>query len=168
MNILITQHCLRERGGTEMYVFDLARKLIQRGHRVVVYCTQVGRLARDLMVATIPVVDNLNQVQIKPDIIHGHHGFETLTALLHFPQTPAVYVLHDWAWVFDKPPLLNRILKYIAVDETCLDRLVIREGIPRNRAIVLQNAVDLDVFQPRPPLPGCDPRPRPSRCRRDR
>ena len=153
MNILITQHSLQQRGGTEMYVYDLARKLIKNRHRVVVYSTQLGKLAHDLMVATVPVVDDLAKVQVRPDIIHGQHGFEVLTALLHFPNTPAVYVLHDWAWIFDKPPLLNRIRKYIAVDETCFDRLVVREGIPENRATILQNAVDLNRFAPRTPLP---------------
>lgn len=153
MNVLITQHRLKQRGGTEMYIFDLARNLIARGHRAIVYSPQVGELEAQFRAATIPVIDDLNRLQMIPDVIHGQHSIETLSAMLHFAETPAIYVLHDWGWVIDQPPLLDRIATYIAVDETCYDRLVVREGIPADRAIILQNAVDLDRFQKRPPLP---------------
>ena len=161
MNVLITQHRLKRRGGTEMYAFDIARKLIEQGHRAIVYSPQLGDLEEEFRTATIPVVADLNRIQVRPDVIHGQHGIETLTAMLQFPNTPAIYVIHDWAWVFDKPPLLDRIAKYVAVDETCYDRLVVREGIPEDRAMVLQNAVDLDRFQRRSPLPDS---PRQAHC----
>src|SRR5262249_55428078 len=46
-----------------------------------------------------------------------------------------------------------RILRYVAVDDTCRDRLVCEQGIPEDRVQVLLNFVDLERFRPRGPLP---------------
>jgi hypothetical protein len=51
------------------------------------------------------------------------------------------------------PPKWPRTLRYVAVDETCRDRLLFEHGIPAERVRVLPNAVDLTRFTPRPPLP---------------
>ena len=90
-----------------------------------------------------------------PDVIHGHHHLETLTALLHFPLTPAIAYCHGIVPWEETPVKFPRILRYIAVDNACRDRLL-DNGISPNRIKVLLNFVDLKRFRPRPPLP---PRP---------
>jgi hypothetical protein len=52
------------------------------------------------------------------------------------------------------PPKFPRILRYLAVDETCQDRLLCEEGIPESRIEVHFNSVDLARFTPRGPLPA--------------
>jgi hypothetical protein len=89
-----------------------------------------------------------------PDIIHGHHGLETLTALLAFPRVPAVSVCHSWVGWADEPVPFPRIHRYLAVDDTCRHRLVSEHGITPERVDVVLNAVDLNRFRPRPPLPS--------------
>lgn len=153
MKVLITNAWMSLRYGTESYVRDLALGLLAEGHTPVVYSPLLGQMARELRERTIPVVDDLNQITLTPDIIHGQQNFETVTALLHFPKVPAVYFFHTNLSRLDIPPKFPRILRYVAVDETCRDRMIFEHGIPADRVSILLNSVDLNLFQPRTPLP---------------
>ena len=153
LRVLITNCTLNTRTGTEVYVRDLAVALCERGHTPIVYSPELGQIAEEIRERTIPVVDDLAKVSQPPDIIHAQHNLETITALLHFPRVPAVYFFHDnLAW-HDVPPKFPRILRYIAVDETCLDRLLYEHGIQPERARVILNSINLEMFQPRASLP---------------
>ena len=153
LRILITNHFLRGRTGSELYVCELATNLLRRGHRPIVYSPQLGHTARELRAATVPVVDNLDAIGSAPDLIHGQHHVETMSALLRFSNTPAVFFCHGWLPWEETPPKHPRILRYVAVDDTCLDRLVSESGIPEERVSVILNSVDLEQFLPRKPLP---------------
>jgi Glycosyltransferase Family 4 len=120
----------------------------------VIYSPHLGKLAAEIHKETIPVVDDLSQISAAPDIIHGQHANETLTALLHFPNSPALYFCHDWYFDEDYPPLFPRILRYVAVDDACYDKLVCECGVPEGRAHVVSQFVDLERFVPRSPLPA--------------
>jgi hypothetical protein len=85
---------LVRRAGTELYVRDLALALQSRGHAPIVYTSRIGEAARELGEATVPIVDDLAMLSSPPDIIHGHHHVETMTALLHFREVPAVFFCH--------------------------------------------------------------------------
>jgi len=154
MRILITNSTVASRSGTELYVRDLACGLLGRGYRPVVYTPKLGPLARELRDKTVPVTDCLDSITEAPEIIHGQHNLETMTALLRFTRTPAVFVVHDNMARQDVPPRFPRILRYVAVDHTCRDRLVFEHGIPEDRARVILNSVNLAVFKTRGPLPA--------------
>ena len=132
---------------------DLAIGLLIRGHTPIVYSTRLGEVAEEIRAATVPVIDDLDAMALPPDVIHGQHHLNTMTALLHFPGVPAVYFCHGWIPWEEQPPRFTRILRYVAVDNTCRDRLVFERGIPEDRARVLLNFVDLERFKPRGPLP---------------
>ena len=153
MRVLITNHMLASRTGTELYTQELALALLEQGHTPIVYSTQLGALAQELRNRTIPVVDDLELVSVKPDIIHGQQGLATMTALLRFPSTPALYFFHNNLSWEDVPPQFPRIMRYVPVDDTCRDRLVFEYGIPESRVRVLHNSVDLSQFKLRAPLP---------------
>ena len=153
LRILITNNTLDVRAGSELYVRDLAIALLKRGHTPITFSTVLGEVARELRAATIPVIDNLEALTTPPDIIHGQHHIDTMIALLHFPTTPAVYFCHGWLPWEETPPHFPRILRYVAVDHTCRDRLVFENGIPENRVRVILNFVDIERFKPRSPLP---------------
>jgi hypothetical protein len=154
LRVLITNHMLAGRSGTELYVFDLAKGLLARGHTPIVFSPRLGPLAKALALATVAVVDDLSRLAAPPDVIHGQHTLETAIALLHFPRTPALYVCHDWSWENDIPPRIPRIRQFVAVDHTVRDRLVLREGIPEGSVAVVNNGVDLARFVPRGLLPA--------------
>lgn len=153
LKVLITNVMLEGWTGTELFVRDLARGLLKAGHRPVLYSPRIGKLAAEIHKETIPVVDDLSQLSTAPDIIHGQHVNETLTALLHFGRAPAVYCCHDWYFPDDYPPRFPRILRYVAVDDQCYDKLVCEHGVPEERAQIVCQFVDLERFVPRPALP---------------
>jgi hypothetical protein len=157
MRVLIAGHSLGEIGGVQRYEYDLASWLLSRGHSPIVFATEHGDAARQLDALTIPVVNDLRTITAPVDIIHGDSAVETMAALLHFPGTPAIFVCHGWQDSGRTAPRFPRILRYIAVDDTCADRLLTREGIACEKVSVLLNAVDLNAFRQRGPLP---PKPR--------
>jgi hypothetical protein len=154
VRILITNASLGAVGGTQAYVRDLASWLLDQGHSPIVYGQQLGETARQLQRRTIPVVDDLNDIGVRPDVIHGNSAAETMIALLHFPNTPATFVCHGWAGIEGAPPKFPRVLRYIAVDDTCADRLLLSEGIPIEQCVTVLNAVDVRRFRQRPTLPA--------------
>jgi len=153
LRILLTNTSLINRAGSELYLFEVATRLLVRGHSPVAFTPRLGPVAEALRAATIPVVDRLDAIGEPPDLIHGQHHVETLTALLHFPGVPAVFVCHGWAPWEELAPRFPRILRYVAVDHTTRERLVSEQGIPPERVDVVLNFVDLERFQPRAPLP---------------
>ena len=154
LRVLITNNALAERAGSELWVRDLATALLARGHAPVAFSTRLGEVAHELRQQTVPVIDHLDAIGAPLDLIHGHHHLETMTALLRFPTVPAVFVCHGWLPWQEAPPRFPRILRYVAVDDTCRDRLVCEHGIPEAQVQVLLNFVDLARFAPRDPLPA--------------
>lgn len=153
LRILITNNTLAGRAGSELYVRDLALALMRRGHLPIAYSTQLGEVAEELRRATVPVIDDLRALNAAPDIIHGQHHLDAVTAMLHFPDVPAVYVCHGWLPWEEQPPVLPSIHRYVAVDDLCLERLLTTAGIAAERCEVLYNFVDLRRFEQRAALP---------------
>lgn len=153
LKILIVNATLASFTGTETYVRDLAVGLLRKGHSPIVYAPELGPIAQQLQRATVPVVDNLQSVGVIPDIIHGNHNTELMTALLHFESVPAIFYCHSWKDWISSPPQHPRILAYVGVDDTCRDRLVCEHGIPEQRVRVHLHGADLERFRPRGPLP---------------
>lgn len=146
MNVLITNIWLRNYAGTEVFVRDLAIALNRRGIHVEVYSPELGKAAEDIHQAGIPIVNDPLALKKTPDIIHAHHFVPTMDALTRFPNTPALYFLHDRTHPADTPPRFSRIMHYVAVDYNCLDRLIIDNGIAPEDTSVLYNWVDTSRF----------------------
>ena len=159
LSILFTNNTLSERAGSELWVRDICRALVGRGHRPVAFSLTLGVIAGELRAATVPVVSDLDKVSFTPDLIHGHHHLETLIAALHFPGVPIVHFCHGFLPWEEAPLHHPSIARYVAVDATCIDRLTAEEGIEPGRIERLLNFVDLQRFAPRSPLP-----PRPKRA----
>src|SRR4029453_19048746 len=158
LRVLFTNVALAERTGSEMYVHDLALALAARGHTPLVYTPQPGPLAPDLASRGVEVRGSLADFSAPPDIVHGQHTVPTISALRRFPGVPALYVCHDATARVDTPPIFPRILRHVAVDHNCRER-VVKAGVPPDRIRVVYNSVDLPRFTPRPALPA-----RPSRA----
>jgi hypothetical protein len=154
LKVLIANATMASLTGTETYVRDLAVELLRRGHSPIVYAPDLGELAVQLRAVTVPVVDDLGAVGVTPDIIHGNHNSEMISALLHFPGVPAVFFCHSWTDWVSSPPSHPRVLAYVAVDDTCRDRLLCEHGVPEERLRVILHAADLERFKPRGPLPA--------------
>jgi hypothetical protein len=153
LTVLITNIAFAFRSGTEIVVEQLARGLNARGHRPIVFAPYIGgSLTESLRRNGIAVVDRLSEVGATPDIIHGQHNVTTVMALAAFPRTPALFYCHGFDAPKDRAPLVPRIRRYLAVDDCCRERLE-RDGVPRDRIEVVLNAVDLEQYIRRGPLP---------------
>lgn len=153
MRILITNNTLGHRAGTELWVRDVAIRLLERGHSPVAYSRDLGEVAAELRRESVAVIDDLDHLGETPDVIHGHHHLETMTAALRFPAVPAVTFCHGWLPPQEAPVRFPSIRRYLAVDEPTRDRLVLECGMASSRIEILPNFVDLRRFPPRPPLP---------------
>jgi len=151
--VLLATASLQSSGGTDVYTRDLALALLRRGYLPVVYATLLGAKAEELRKATIPVVDDLGRLAAVPDLILGQHTLETIAALLRFPGVPAAFVCHGHDAWSNVAPATPRIGLYVAVDRNCRDRMMFEHGIAEGLIRVFTNAVDLQRFPRRPPLP---------------
>jgi hypothetical protein len=151
--ILITNVTLASRTGTEIVVRDLAIGLRALGFEPMVYSPELGELAAEIQAAGIPVVKDIRLVPDEPHIVHGHHHVETIEALMRFPRARGLFVCHDRTIHMSAPPRLDRILRYVAVDYNCLERLTGDYAIPAALTSVIYNAVDIDRLPQRAPLP---------------
>lgn len=152
LRVLITNCRLASRTGTEIYVRDIALELRRQGHIPAVYTSWPGRVSEELKTAGITVSDSLKHIDFRPDIIHGHHCYETLSSAIRFPGVPVMFICHDHTQWTDKPPNHPRISRYFGVSELCTKRLR-DSGVPNDKISLLYNSVDLERFIPRPPLP---------------
>jgi len=133
---------------------DLARGLAAAGHSPMIWVPTLSLpVAAELVSLGIPVMSRLEDVPSPPDVIHGHHHLETIEALRFFPRTPAVFVSHHGFWWHDAPPRHPNIRRYIGVDQLCCDRLLSTSWMQHDRVSLILNAVDLDRFRRRAPLP---------------
>lgn len=151
--VLFTNDTLAMRGGTVTYIRDLGAALVARGYQAMAFSTRLGEVADDLRQSGIEVTDDLAAIDTAPGIIHGHHHIETMMALLRFPGTPAIFVCHGAVPWEEKPLKFPRIVRYVGVDDACVDRLT-QEQIPSSQILQILNFVDLARFPPRGPLPA--------------
>lgn len=152
-HILITNNTLSGRAGTEMYVRDIALALLKRGYNPIAYSSILGDVANELRSLTVPVIDNLESLNVVPDLIHGQHHIDAVTAMMRFPQVPALFICHGWLPWEETPPIIPSIVLYIAVDDLNRERLLTMHGIQPQKIKTLYNFVDTERFLPRSTLP---------------
>ncbi len=150
LRILFATNSLGVRAGSELLILDLAIEFRRRGHRPVVYSSTHGAVAEALRQACIPVLSDLDALGEKPDIIHGQHHIEAMTAMLHFPEAPAVYACLGWLPWEARPPQFLNIRKYIAVGALTRESIVTTCGIAPDEVAIVSNFVDLQKFQLKP------------------
>lgn len=153
MRIFFTNNTLDKPAGTELSVYDYARLLMARGHEVAAYSCQQGEVAQRLQAAGVAVVESPADAPWQPEIIHGHHQWETGLAAMAFPEVPVVSFCRGTAPWQEAPCLAPNVQRWVAVDEVCRRHLIEEYGVTEDRVEVVLNGVDLGKFPPRAPLP---------------
>jgi hypothetical protein len=145
MNILFTNHSLGRFGGTEVIIRDLALKFLARGHKLAVYSSRkvAGPSLADV---GIPTVHRLAELTFAPDVVHGQHAMDAMTAIIGLPGVPAIYCCHG-ATRFDAQPRHPRIVLYTAMTASLKIRMAVESNIPEDLITVVPNVVDLDRFR---------------------
>lgn len=146
MKILITQRELTGRGGSELFTIEVALALHERGHDVRVYTPRGGKGMAQLKSRGVRVSESLADSKWEPDVIHGQHHLQAVTALTRYPLAPMIYHIHgSFPWV-EFPPIHGRILKYNVMCEAMLEGIETNFNIPKERVGVVSNFVDLKRF----------------------
>jgi hypothetical protein len=144
MNILLTCTTLAH-GGAQSIVRSLTRGLQNLGHSVIAYSNEPE--PREPMPENdpVPVAFDLDHLPFRPDIIHGQHHLDALTALTALPGVPAIYHFHGALWkdCISKHP---RIYRYLAVSRTAAHRIAVESNISPANIDVLLNSADLSRF----------------------
>ncbi len=147
MRLLFCNVAFRGRSGTETYLADLVPAMRARGHEVACLTTRDHPVdtgvGRDLAALGMVVVQDPADVPWTPDLIHGQHRKPTQMAIDAWPETPALFFVHDALAPTDEPLVAPSIVHWIAVDHLCLKRL---SHLPRERCSVIYNAVNLERF----------------------
>jgi len=142
MNIVLTNLLMGGLSGTEQHARALALALLARGHVVAVYSPSgkndpvIGRSER------LRVCRTLDEVGFEPDVLHCHHLPCAIDAVLRWPRTPALFVVHDATEWHDALPPVEAFDLVAAVDQHCADR-VAREA-PGVRARIVPNPIEQD------------------------
>jgi hypothetical protein len=153
VRILLTNATLSGRSGTETVTRDLALGHLRKGRHPTIYIRRTGPIAQELMAAGVPVVDNVDALSGAFDIVHGHHLAVCAGALALLPRTPAISVSHDATVWHDLPVFAPTVGAYAGISQIIVDRLV-QNGVPRERAHLVNNGIDLERFRPGPPPPA--------------
>jgi hypothetical protein len=152
--ILLANVRLDGRSGTETHLCDHALEFLRRGHQVMVYSPRLGAIAQEMSAAGAEVQADLTKFSAPPDVVLGNHHQQTIQALLRFPDTPGVLMCHDATNVNARVPVFPRILRHLAVDWNCRERVMRETGLPAADIPVVPNTVNARLFLPRSPLPS--------------
>ncbi len=154
MKILLTNQSLDVRAGTELFVQEIALMLRAQGHDPMAYTSRPGQVADLLRKDNIPVVNEIEKLPFKPDLIHAQHHLDAMSALLALPGVPAIYHCHGaFPWQ-ERPPRHPRILRYLVTSEGLQHFISTEYSIDPEKIGVLRNFVDLSRFTGRiTPLP---------------
>ncbi len=111
----------------------------------------MGPVADILSQGGIQSVGELREIPVdwKPDVIHGHHEWETSLAALRFPESPIISFcrgVHAWQ---EAPCTAPNVVNFAVVDTGCRDRLIKDERIPESEIEMVLNGIDLSRFEER-------------------
>jgi hypothetical protein len=73
---------------------------------------------------------------------------------LRFPDTPAIYYCHGWLPWEEATLRHPNIVRYVAADHLCRERLIVEGGVSPDKIEVVLNFFDQRSFPRRPPLPA--------------
>ncbi len=120
-----------------------------------------GRILKNdmprLVAATVELSRFLRDEKIDVIVAHGHKSRMVGWFAARRTGIPIVGVSHGWTWQDWKTSIYERIDQWM---HRCMDRVVcvsqgqadkvIRTGTPKNRVVVIHNAIDFDRFQREP------------------
>jgi len=146
LKILATNFRLADRTPAEVYLRDLARVLRNGDHEIAIYASKMGRLAEELAGDGVTVIQHPKDCPFQPDLIHGQFNLETSAALMHFPDTPAVYMVHGCQQWREHPPMHPRILRYLGLAKSAGCWLGKELALPAERFQLVPNFVEVEQF----------------------
>ena len=148
MKLLLTNDELHEvNGGTQLFIGELARELLNRGHEIAVYTWLAGSLADQMRANGVRVVQSPKDCGFTPDLIHGQQHLSTMAALAAFPGVPVLYHCHGYSPWQEQPPVHPRIVRYVSMSLSLVPWIAETVGRKKEEILVILNSVNLARFQ---------------------
>jgi glycosyltransferase involved in cell wall biosynthesis len=177
LNILIGCLSFKSYTGSELYVYELAKGLIQDGHKVSI-CSDIGlplaeeaeSLGISLYSLNSPpgyvlgdgiktvsqnsktIINQENTLykisDVSYDILHLNHQPITEHLLRLYPKIPAICSIHSEVIDLEFPVFSSQIKKYIAIRQEIKDFLVQKFNLPQNKIELIYNPIDEERFKP--------------------
>lgn len=152
LKILLTNHQLSERAGSELATCEIAEVLKERGHAVAVFTLFTGPLAVEFEARTgIKVFSGIGDPLVRtglaefdPDVVHAHH-WPTLIALVHLGVSRPVVMgfLGGLPPLENPPPLTSgQSIVWWSISERIRDRVLAVPGWEASPHSVIENWFD--------------------------
>ena len=142
MRILITNHALAQRTGSELFVLDLVRLLQAAGHEPEVFTPRPGALAE---MARVRVVSDPTDVS-PPDVIHAQHHLPAMAALTAWPEVPALYFCHGFRPWEERVPVHPRIIHYAVTSPKIIPWMCRESALVPEQISVVPSCFDPELF----------------------
>ena len=144
IKVLIGCYSFKEYTGSELYVFELAKKLIEKDYEVYIVAKSIGNTltyrARKLGIKVIPL--KLIPSGINFDIIHCQHKPIVEILIKKFPAIPKVCSIHSEVYELEDPVIHPSIYKYIAIRPEIKNHIISKFGISSDIIEVIYNPID--------------------------
>ena len=138
--------------GAELYVYELARELIRRGHDVTVAATRVGGALEGPSKAAGIRAYQFGDTKIAREnygIIHSSEPTPTRWALTAHPYDPIICSVHS-QYPCEQPIVDLRILHYVCIRPEVQQKIINADRVPIAKTSVIYNPIDFTRFRPNP------------------
>jgi len=147
MNILYTLLQYGKLTGSELYVYELSREMVKRGHTVAI--TPQAIYEGGLVERTEANGVQIDGAGIKWDVIHASQYAPTkASCTLGIPVVQTVHSEHSFLWEYEKPHIAPEVKAYIAIRRE-IEKRVIGSGVSADKVHLAYNPIDLSRFYPR-------------------
>lgn len=147
MKILIGCLHFSNFGGSEIYVFEIARALQDIGIEIVIAAQNIGvNMAHKAALHGINCVSLSNIPGIDFDLIFSNHHEPTKFLLKKYPSTPFICGIHSEIIKEEEPVIHPNIKQYIAIRPQIKAFLVNNFNISENKIELIYNPFDTSRF----------------------
>ncbi|KKU53317.1 MAG: hypothetical protein A3G60_03330 [Candidatus Ryanbacteria bacterium RIFCSPLOWO2_12_FULL_47_9c] len=154
MKILFALNRFKYLTGSELYIYELTRELVHRGHSATIISRIGGEITDRARKNGVNVEDSwkyLIKVRLGLklpdfDILHLSEYLPTKRVLKTISTIPAVVTVHSEVLPKETPYVNSRIKKYICIRPSIQDMLINKYGIPRHMTEIIYNGIDFSRF----------------------
>lgn len=149
MKVLIGCLSFKEFTGSEMYVYELSKKLVILGCEVTITAAVIGSPLKELAQSNaVQVIAPSDLVNKDFDIIHCQQTPVVEMLCRVYPKTPKVCTIHSEIISLEEPFKHKSIFAYIAIRQSIYDWLVKEKSILSNNIFNINNPIDETRFKP--------------------
>ena len=153
MRVLLSAISFEFLTGAEMYVYELGRELVRRGHEVTVIATRIkGAMEAPARAAGLrcDTFGDLNRQGVRSlgvfDIIHVSEPSPTRWILEKFPTHPIICTIHS-QYPCEEPIIDPRIRHYICIRPEVQQKVINQNHIPAEKTSLIYNPIDFARFR---------------------